>query len=240
MNARETAAVISRDLASRLGPRLQSVLLYGSAARDEFLEGRSDINLLVLLDRIDPPVLKQLAPAAAEWLKHRVNVMLLEEREWARASDAFAVELLDMRDARVVLHGTDAVGAVTIDPADARLQAERELRGRLVALHNGMVRSASNPSELGLLLMAAMPSFATYLRTALRLSGRAAPAAMHAVIEDGTRLVGAPAEGFLRALDARSRSGEWLIDLEDEVVEQYGAAAERTAWYVDSLGGNRQ
>ena len=240
MNVRETARATTRDLVSRLGPRLQSVLLYGSAARDEYLEGRSDINLLVLLDRIDPPILKQLAPAAAEWLKHRVNAMLLEEREWARASDAFAVELLDMRDARVVLHGADAVGEVTIDPADARLQAERELRGRLVALHNGMVRSASNPSGLGMLLMAALPSFATYLRTALRLSGRAAPAATRDAIEHGARLVGAPADGFLRALDARSRGGEWLVDLEDVAVEQYGAAAERTAWFVDSLGGNRQ
>jgi hypothetical protein len=110
----------------------------------------------------------------------------------------------------------------------------------MVALHNGMVRSATNPSGLGLLLMTALPSFATYLRTALRLSGRAAPATTHDVIEHGTRLVGAPAAGFLRALEARGHDGEWLVDLDDEVVEQYGAAAERTAWFVDSLGGNRQ
>jgi hypothetical protein len=240
MNARETAMATVRDLVARLGPRLQSVLLYGSTARGEFLEARSDINLLVLLDRIDPPLLRSLAPAAGQWLKHRVNTMLLEEGEWARASDAFAVELLDMRDARIVMHGADPVADVTIDPADARLQAERELRGRIVALHNGMVRSASHPSDLGSLLMAALPSFATYLRTALRLSGRAAPADMHDVIEHGARLVDAPAVGFLRALEARSHDGEWLVDLDDEVVEQYSAAAERTAWFVDSLGGNRQ
>jgi predicted nucleotidyltransferase len=240
MNPRDTAAATAETLVQRLGQRVHSVLLYGSAARDEFLQKRSDINILVLLDRIDTSLLRALAPLADEWMRRQINPMLIEEREWTRASDSFAVELLDMQDAHALLYGPDPLDGIRIDPADARLQAERELRGRLIALHNGMVRSARRPAELGDLLMTALPSFVTYLRTALRLTGGAVPRPMLQVIEQGTRLVDAPDTGFVRALEARRRNGAWPVDLNDDVVEQYGAAAERTAWFVDSLEGNRQ
>lgn len=237
MNPVDTAEKATRELASRLGDRLRSVVLYGSAARGEFVEPRSDINLLVLLDRIDAPALRRLATAAASWSERRINAMLLEDREWKRAADAFAVELLDMKDARRVLHGSDPVEPLSIDRADARLQAERELRGRIIALHNGMVRSADSPAELGSLLIAALPSFATYLRTALRLHDRAVPGTLREVLDHGARLVGAPPDGLLRALQARDAQDAWQVDLDDDVVQSYNAAVERTAWFVDSMGG---
>ncbi len=238
MNPRQTADTIAHDLASRLGARLQSVVLYGSVARAEFVEPRSDINLLVLLDRIDPPLLRRLVPAAHDWAEYRVNTMLLEEREWTRASDAFAVELLDMRDARIVLHGPDPVDGVDPEPVHARLQAERELRSRIIALHNGMVRCAAAPADLGELLMAALPSFVTYLRTTIRLAGRAVPAATRDVIGEGCRVITAPESGWLQALEARARAEPWDVDLDDDVVIAYNAAAERTAFYLDTLEGN--
>lgn len=237
MSSVDTAEKATHALVSRLGERLRSVVLYGSAARGEFLDHRSDLNLLVLLDRIDAPALRRLSAAAAGWSEKRINAMLLEDREWTRAADAFAVELLDMKDARRVLHGADPVEPLTIDWADARLQAERELRGRIIALHNGMVRGADAPAELGALLIAALPSFATYLRTALRLHDRTVPGTLRDVLEHGARLVGAPPDGLLRALEAREAAGAWEVDLDDEVVQAYNAAVERTAWFVDSMGG---
>lgn len=237
MKPGDAAKKAAHELSSRLGERLHSVVLYGSAARDEFVDARSDINLLVLLDRIDPGALRRLSEASAQWGEKRINAMLLEDREWTRASDAFAVEVMDMKDARVVLHGTDPVENLSIDWADARLQAERELRGRIITLHNGMVRHADQPAELGALLVAALPSFATYLRTALRLSDRPAPSTLREVIEGGTRLVEASGDGLLRALVAREKGGPWHVDLEGDVVHSYNAAVERTARFVDSLAG---
>jgi predicted nucleotidyltransferase len=236
-NAQEQARSSADALHRVLGERLIAVLLYGSAARGEFLDRRSDLNLLVLLDRIDPPLLQRMAPAAKEWTTKRVNAMLLEHRDWLHASDAFAVELMDMTDARVVLTGEDPLAGIHIDSSAARLQAERELRGRIIGLHNGLVLCGEDPVQLGHLLMAALPSFVTFLRAALRLAGHAVPSDTRSVIVKGAELVGAPAAGFLASMEARLRNGDWSVRITDDVVEHYNAAAERTARFVDSLGG---
>jgi predicted nucleotidyltransferase len=238
MDVERTATQVANALAAELQDRLHSAVLYGSAARGEFIDALSDINLLILVDRIDTNLLQRLAPLAREWPKLHVQPMLLEEREWARAADAFAVELLDMKDARRVLVGRDPVADAAVDTTALRLQAERELRGRIIGLHNGMVRWADDPAALGSLLVAALPSFTTYLRAALRLAGRDAPRDSRTAIEAGTRLVDAPADGFLRALEAR-HAGGWKVALDDPAVASYAAAAERTAWYVDSWEEHR-
>ena len=46
-----------------------SALLYGSAARGDYTAGRSDINLLLVLDDPSPTRLRALAPAFAAWRK---------------------------------------------------------------------------------------------------------------------------------------------------------------------------
>ena len=62
---RKTAAELARALETRLGERLHSVLLFGSVARGEAVDGVSDINVLVLLDRVDAAALEGHRPAGA-------------------------------------------------------------------------------------------------------------------------------------------------------------------------------
>jgi hypothetical protein len=237
---RTVAESAAADLQERLGPRLRSVVLYGSAARDEFVPTCSDINLFVLFDRIDAPLLQTLSPAAVTWPDLRINAMLLDDHAWRGAADAFAVELLDMKDARVQLQGADPVPDVAVHLKDARLQAEHELRSRMIALHNGMALFADSPARLGTLLRAALPSFATYMRTALRLADRPVPRSTREVLVSICRLIDAPNSGILQAWDARTMIGDWTITLEDDVVTQYNAAVEKTASFVDSLGRNAE
>jgi len=63
-----------------------SALLYGSAARGDYVAGRSDINLLLVLDDPAPTRLRALAPAFAAWRKAASEPPLLISRaEWFRA-----------------------------------------------------------------------------------------------------------------------------------------------------------
>lgn len=233
---RSRADAATADMSARLGERLNAVVLYGSVARDEYVDGRSDINLFVLFDRIDAPLLQDLSPAAATWPDQRINAMLLDHQAWKGAADAFAVELLDMKDARIPLHGHDPIADVSIRTEDVRLQTEHELRSRMIALHNGMALLAQSPPDLGRLLRAAVPSFATYLRALLRLADESVPVSTRSAIERACRLIAAPDRGLLRAWDARADDGEWTLTLADDVVVDYNAAVERAASFVDSLG----
>lgn len=233
---KRTATTLARNLADRLADRLRSVLLYGSVARGEAVEGVSDINVLVLLDDIDARALEQCAPIARRWAEAGNTVpLLMAWDEWQRAADVFAIEMADMRDAHRVLHGDDPLAGLSIDSAELRLQAERELRGKLVQLREGMLLAAERPEEVGRLLLAALPSFTTYLRTALRLNGHDVPARTPDVVRASAALVGGDAEPFLRIWNARTEGRVPGAQIDEPIVTGYYALAEQTANWVDSL-----
>jgi predicted nucleotidyltransferase len=232
---REVADAAAQALNGALGERLRAALLYGSAARGEHVGGVSDVNVLFLLDDIDADTLRRASPLLRPFAKDGLAPLVLEWDEWQRASDVFAIELLDMRDAHVMLHGEDPLDGAVVAPEKLRLQAERELRAKLILLHGGMLRAAEDPRGLGQLLAAALPAFVTYLRAALRLADRPVPATTRAVIEESARLVDADPSGLLRALEGR-RAGKWAIPITDPDVDRYNTTAVRTAAFVDNFG----
>src|SRR5687767_5552149 len=174
---KQTAERLVSELRNALGSRIQCAVLYGSAARGEYVAGVSDVNVMVLLDDIDTAVLATAAPIASKWARAgHTPPLIMEAEEWRRATDVFAIELADMRDAHSALFGPDCVEGAAVAPADLRAQAERELRGKLLQLQTGLLMSAGMPGSLGDLLKNALPSFTTYLRAAIRLSGGRVPA----------------------------------------------------------------
>jgi hypothetical protein len=233
---RTVAADLVRELLGAFSNRLRGALLYGSVPRGEYIDGVSNVNVLVLLDDIDPATLRQASPLARRWAAVGLAPLILEVDEWARAADVFAIEILDMKAAHEMLHGIDPLDGVEVSRDALRLQAERELRAKLIALHTGMLQAADAPDALGDLLMVALPSFATYLRAALRLAGRDVPSDTGAVVQAAGELVGFDGAGLRAALDARRARRKWKVSMSDAALEQYHAAAERTAMFVDRIG----
>jgi predicted nucleotidyltransferase len=225
------------ELRTALGSRLRAALLFGSAARGEWIEGVSDVNVLVLLDELHPPLLAVAATPSRNALEHGVMPLLMELDEWHRAADVFTLELADMKEAGVTLHGDDPVAAAALQPTHMRLQAERELRGKLLHLHAGMMLAADEPTRLGDLLAHALPSFITYMRAVLRLAGRPVPLRSADVIEQACALTGAGANAFLDVLAARQSRTPLDTTLDTgSVADGYNAAATILANYIDNLG----
>jgi len=233
---KETAERFAEELGAVLGPRLRSVVLHGSVARGEAVPGVSDINLLVLLDLVDPSALRLASPLARRWLDAGNSAPLVASwNEWEESADAFAIEVADMRDAHVVLRGADPIVHLPEDRASLRLQAERELRGKLVQLRTGLLLSAERPQEIGALLLRALPSFTTYFRAILRLDGRTPPATTEAVIQETGRLAGFDPASLERAWQARRAARPLKPAVDDPLTTGYYAAVVRATEYVDSL-----
>lgn len=232
---REAARDFANALASALPKRLRSIVLYGSAARDEFQQEWSDVNILIFADQIDEVLLGAAAPVMTEHEDARIAPLLLAWEDRPRAGDAFAIELLDMQDAHLLLWGEEPFEGTVVEPRALRLQAERELRSRLATLDSRLLRVARDDNAIGQLLAIALPSFVTYLRAALRLARQPVPPAMREVIAHGTRLVGAPEHGLLAALEARNHGVRWRLPLADSTVAQYRTAVQSTASWVDSI-----
>lgn len=230
--ADEFVSALQRDV----GGRVTAAALFGSAARGEWIEGISDVNVLVLVDDIDAALLGRAAPAARTSMAKGVQPLIMELDEWRRAGDVFTIELADMADAHVALHGEDPAAHLAIDKAVMRLQAERELRAKLLHLHSGMLVAADDAKRLGQLFVHALPSFLTYMRAALRLAARSVPATSRDVIQEAAAVTGADAAPFLRVLEARTRKTGLEIGLSDPLADSFNSSAEQLASYIDAQG----
>ena len=187
---------------------LDSVVLYGSLARGEGQHDVSDVNLLVLVHDVSPDGLIRGSDLVRSWRETGRGVPLLfTPKEWERAIDVFPVEIADMADRRRVLHGVDPVEGRQVSLRHLRLQTERELRGKLVTLREGMVLAGGRPDDLGRLLLAAAPSIAAYLRALLRLLRSEVPTDTPGVVEAAAERVAVGPEPFLDVWRARRSPG---------------------------------
>src|SRR5690242_5085927 len=122
-------------VARALGPRLISLILYGSVARGTHVPQRSDVNTLLICDTADDALFAALAPAVREWRRAgHPAPLIFTEAEWRGSADVFAIEYEDMRAHHRVLAGRDPWSGITVEERDVRRQLEAELMGKLIRL----------------------------------------------------------------------------------------------------------
>ena len=215
-----------------LGPAYSAVL-YGSAARGDFVPGRSDINLMLVLDELSPAVLGTLGRAFAGWRKSAYHPPLVVSRaEWARATDVFPLEITDMRAAYRVLRGLDPLAALEVDRADLRRALEREFRGKLLRLRQGYVAATGDPKALGTLAGQSAATVMVLLRGLLHLLGRPVPTDPLELAGAAAGAVGVEPEHLLHVFRHRGERG-WRCAPGE--FEQYMEAVAQAARYVDQL-----
>jgi hypothetical protein len=233
-----------RDVVGRVvGPFLNQVdsalgagytaVLYGSAARSDFVPGRSDINLMLITDDLSPARLSGLGGAFAAWRKSGYEPPLVILRsEWARATDVFPVEITDMRGGYEVLRGPDPVAGLHVAPTDLRHALEREFRGKLLRLRQGYVAAAGDPAALGALAGRSSGTFLVLLRALLVLLGRAVPHEPIEVAAVAAAAMGMDGEPLLNVVRHRAERG-WRCSPAE--FEGYLAAVARAATFLDQL-----
>lgn len=233
---RERAERFAGELASVYGAELASVVLYGSVARNEHRPGLSDVNVLVLLARADAATLRRGHALTRKWTKDgNPPPLVLSLDEWRGSADVFPIELTDIRDAHVTLHGTDPFDAVEIHRADLRRQVEFELKGKQIQLRERYLAEADRPAELGDTLVKALPTFLVLFRTVLRLSGAAVPRGAEEVIEATAARVGFDAAPLREVQRARAGGGRLRPAADSAVVAGFLEAVAEVVAYVDRL-----
>jgi predicted nucleotidyltransferase len=224
-----------------IGPA--SAILYGSAARGDYIEKTSDLNLILVLEDLSPARLDAVAPAVRHWMKRGHPAPRLFSPALIRASaDVFPIEFLDIREAHVVLHGRDPFAGLEIRPDHLRLQCEREIKEKLMLLREGYVAVQGEAGAVRRLLVSSYPAFAALFRGCLRLLGAAVPARNAEVIGAFCARAGLETAPFVAV--ERLRAGEAAGDDIKELFARYYAqvvrAAEAVDRFVPAAGGNQR
>jgi len=215
-----------------------SAVLYGSVARGEYRAGVSDINLLVIVDSLEPAALRRLSGALDAFRRERLAPPLLMQRdEWRRAVDVFPIEIADMQQAREVLRGADPVAELRVHPGDLRRALERELRGKLLRLRQVYALHAASPEALGDAAGRTAGSIAALFRVALLLYRSDPPRATPACLTELGRTSGIPTRAVADLWERRSPKG---FSCDAELFEGYLAAVAAAVHVIDQFtrGGN--
>ncbi len=171
-SVRETLRPYLAQAQALFGTALEAVILYGSAAGGEYLPGRSNINLLILLARQDTDLLKQYAAMHKRWKKEQIVVPLfLTQAELRSSVELFPLEYLEIQEQHVLLAGRDPFPEIRIDGRNLRLQCEQELRGNLLRLRQRFVEGGASTEAITILLPLSLTALLPCLRGLLRAAG---------------------------------------------------------------------
>jgi predicted nucleotidyltransferase len=136
-------AELVRRLKEFAAANLECVILYGSAARGDFREGHSDLNLVCILHSLSVEELGRLAHVVKWWCVDQKEPapLFFTRDELKNSADVFAIEILDMKHGRRVLYGADVVADIKVPMNLHRVQIEHDLRTILLKLREHYLRA---------------------------------------------------------------------------------------------------
>jgi hypothetical protein len=210
------------DLVSRMkefaAGNLESMILYGSAARGDYKDGHSDLNVLCVLRSVAARELTRVTPVVHWWCKDQNEPapLFFTAEELRQSADVFSIELLDMQDSRRVLYGADVVAGIDVPMNLHRVQVEHDLRTLLLKLRQHFLLTGQKESELRAAEAKSSSSVLALLRHALIAFEEVPPAGTHEVFARIAALTGADAEAFAAAFKLRDRHAH-----SDDVVRTY-------------------
>jgi predicted nucleotidyltransferase len=226
------------DLRSTHGDNLAAIVLYGSAAEGDYVETRSDCNLLIALNRITPADLRLAQAPMRNWqrLGHPLPVYFTLA-ELNNAADVFPIEFHQMERARIVLYGLDPFESLHFSDVNLRHQTEYELRSKLIQLRRLYIPASVSVEKLAALMSDSLASFAALFRPVLMLHGLEPPIAKPDCVRATVKLLTLDNEPFEQIFTLRARGETLLTEVEaNDLFAAYLEQIERVIEAVDNLG----
>jgi len=212
---------------------LECVILFGSAARGDFREGHSDLNVVCILRSLSVEELGRLAGVVKWWCvdQKEPEPLFFTHEELRQAADVFAIEILDMKQGRRVLYGEDLVANIEVPMNLHRLQIERDLRTVLLKLRQHYLRAPGNSHELAPLLRKSFSGVLTLLRHTLIAFGETPPVHAKEIVARAGTLTGADSSALAPLMHLRE-TGEFHGEIVP-VYEAYLKALEKVLHALD-------
>lgn len=200
--ARMTLDEFVNQLRAALGTDLRTVAVYGSAAAGEQHAGKSDTNVLVVVDALPPEHLAATSATVAAWTEHNTAPLMLTTGEWKGSADIFAMEFADIQERHRILFGSFP-GELKVDAVHLRHELEREAMVAVLQLRRAALATGGDgKSQVALLTRGASTMMALF-RAIVRLRGETPSKDEVDVATSVAKLIGAEAAPFVRVIQHR-------------------------------------
>ncbi len=229
------------QLSAVYGQELVGIALYGSAARGEELARHSDLNVLVVVQRVTMEHLHREAPVERAWREAgHPPPLTLTRAEWTGSADIFPIEYADILAHHKVLAGTLPLEGIDVELSDLRLQLEHEAMSVLLRLRHAILAADGDHKAVLALLEESVSAILVLLRATLRLAGESPPADSAEVCARFGARSGRDAAAVLRVV--RHKRGDDAMSPRDATahIEPYLHFTESLVTYLDAFSQTSQ
>jgi predicted nucleotidyltransferase len=172
----EIFAEFTSDFQKIFGAHLISISLYGSGAREDYAPGKSDLNFLIVLSEEGIGDLKKVHAVLPKWRKRRVAIPLIMTKSFILSSlDSYPIEFLNMKRHYVPVFGEDVLTELIFNRSSLRLQAERELKGKILLLRARYLETEGKEDRIKDLIRESITAFVSIFNALLYLMGMDIP-----------------------------------------------------------------
>jgi len=212
--------------------KIRSITLYGSASREDYQPGRSDINLLIVVERVDVPTLNGVLETVSGGQRYGFAPFFLTEEDLLSSADVFPVKFLMIQDSYQVLVGTDVLGDLNIGRENLRLRCEQQAKNLLLRLRRHYVMGGGRRRTE--MLSQVIGGFLENLRVVLSLVQRTLPP-RDRVIEEGSEIFGLDAEVLRSVAALKHLDASMTAEEADRLYDGFMAIVDKVGRFADQM-----
>lgn len=169
-------AAFCGELAAAAGSNLASLVVFGGIARGRYRPERSDVNVLVVLEKAGAGELQAIGAAlVGGWRAIRVEPMILTVDQIASAARAFPTKFLDIKEKHLRLAGRDVLAGLEVPRERILWRVEQELQNLSIRLRRRVAVADGDDALLARELAEIARPLAIELAWLLRMRGGAVP-----------------------------------------------------------------
>jgi hypothetical protein len=225
---------LAEQLAAALPQQLKCVVLYGSAAAGDFIEGASNYNVLAVAEPLGIDQLNELSLPIVAWNRAgHATPLFFTPQQLTDSMNAFPIELLDIQQSRRILWGVDLLADLRVEHANLRRQVQRELNGKLLRLRSRYLLSAGHPKAVSELALRSLSTFLVLFRATLRLHQDTVPDTKLDALRDLAKHISFDPGPFEKLFEFKQHTNKRSGKLPDVSFASYLAAIECVAEAVN-------
>lgn len=216
--------------------KIHSIHITGTAVTEDFHEGRSDVNSIIVLKEMNPKFLELLAALGKRYGKHKVAAPLIMTPGFIRTSlDVFPIEFLNFKLIHSTVYGEDIFKELEISRADLRQQCERELKVKTMALGQGYISSLGDRKTLTEGLARSITGYIPLFRGIIYLLGKEPPVRHHDVIKALSESSHLNTDVLGNLLKIKHEKAKLSIEELNTIFENYYAVTEKLGEIVNAI-----
>ncbi len=225
-------------LVSALGVHVKAISVYGSATGPDYIQGKSNVNLVVVVDRLDQDILASMLDTVRWGAKKRIVPPLVLTPQYIESSlDVFPIEFVEIKESHILLMGEDHFTSLEVSHDHLRLECESQLKAAVLRTRQAYLEVGLMKKGAEAVLHASLTSLIPVFGAMLRIKGVEVPRRKLDVVNAVGEAFGVDPEPFAAIL--RDKAGDERIGGREaaDVLARYITDIESLATKVDQLQG---